>query len=75
MNVLSPFTYMKKPRTRARAAPNPLAFAFTIEDAQGMGAPGRTKIYELAKCGQLKLIKVAGRTLIEGNSLRALLGA
>ena len=65
----------KKPRLRARAAPNPLAFAFTIEDAQAMGAPGRTKIYEMARQGQLRLIKVAGRTLVDGNSLRALLGA
>jgi len=61
-------------RRRARPAPSPNAFAFTLEDAQAMGAPGRTKIYDLANSGELKMIKVAGRTLIDGDSLRALLG-
>jgi hypothetical protein len=64
----------KKPRRRLRTAANPMAYAFTIEDAQAMGAPGRTKIYELAKGGRLKLLHVAGRTLVDGASLRALLG-
>jgi hypothetical protein len=39
-----------------------------------MGGPGRTKIYDLAKRGELKLIDVAGRTIVDGASLRALLG-
>jgi hypothetical protein len=61
-------------RKRARPAPSPNAFAFTIEDAQAMGGPGRTKIYDLAKRGELKMIDVAGRTMVDGASLRALLG-
>jgi hypothetical protein len=61
-------------RARQRAAADPRAFAYTIPDAQSMGAPGRTKIYELAKDGKLKLLRVAGRTLVDGASLRALLG-
>ena len=61
-------------RRRARPAPSPNAFAFTIADAQAMGGPGRTKIYDLAKRGELKLIDVAGRTMVDGASLRALLG-
>jgi hypothetical protein len=64
----------RRTRSRARAAPSPSAYAFTIADAQAMGAPGRTKIYELAKIGSLKLIVVAGRTMVDGDSLRALLG-
>ena len=60
---------------RARPDPSPNAFAYTIEDARAMGGPGRTKIYELAKGGHLKLIHVGGRTKVEGDSLRALLGA
>ena len=64
----------QQPRKRLRAAANPMAHAFTIPDAQAMGAPGRTKIYELAKSGELKLLHVAGRTLVDGASLRALLG-
>jgi hypothetical protein len=63
----------KKVRARARAAPHPMAFAFTIEDAQAMGAPGRTKIYEMAQRGELILLRVAGRTLVSGDSLRELL--
>jgi hypothetical protein len=61
-------------RHRARPAPSPTAFAFTIADAQAMGGPGRTKIYELARRGELKLINVGGRTMVDGTSLRALLG-
>jgi hypothetical protein len=61
-------------RHRARPSPSPNAFAFTIADAQAMGGPGRTKIYELAKRGELKLIDVAGRTMVDGASLRTLLG-
>jgi hypothetical protein len=38
-----------------------------------MGGPGRTKIYELVKAGKLRLVKIGGRSLIEGDSLRALL--
>ena len=60
-------------RGRLRAPPSPDAWAFTIRDAQAMGAPGRTKLYELAKAGELKLLHVAGRTMVCGESLRALL--
>jgi hypothetical protein len=62
-------------RGRARAAPSPDAIAFTIHDAQSLGAPGRTKIYELAKSGRLTLRKIDGRTMVDGDSLRALLKA
>jgi hypothetical protein len=66
-------TIEKRQRGRARAAPSPNAFAYTISDAQSLGAPGRTKIYSLAKAGRLTLRKIDGRTLIDGDSLRALL--
>jgi hypothetical protein len=62
-------------RRRARAAPSPDAIAFTIRDAQSLGAPGRTKIYALAKEGRLTLRRIDGRTLIDGDSLRQLLKA
>jgi hypothetical protein len=68
-----PFNRQTRRRSR-RAAPSPNAFAYTIADAQAMGGPGRTKIYDLGKRGDLKLIKVAGRTMVDGASLRALLG-
>jgi hypothetical protein len=62
-----------KTRERARAEPSPNAFAFTITDAQKMGAPGKSKIYELAASGRLKLFNIDGRTMVDGDSLRALL--
>lgn len=61
-------------RNRLRAAPSPWALAYTVSDAQSMGAPGKTKLYELKKSGQLRFIKSAGRTMICGDSLRKLLG-
>ena len=54
-------------------APRPDALAFRVDDVPLMGGPGRTKTYELAKAGKLRLVRVAGRTLIDGDSLRALL--
>lgn len=53
--------------------PSPSAFAYRLREVQLMGGPCPTKIYELAKKGHLKLIRVDGRTLVEGNSLRNLL--
>lgn len=61
-----------KPR-RARPAPLPNALAYRVDEVQRMGGPGRTKIYELAAADKLKLVRVAGRTLVDGDSLRALL--
>lgn len=58
---------------RARSAPLPNAIAFRIDEVAQMGGPGRTKTYELAAEGKLRLVRVAGRTLVDGDSLRALL--
>ena len=38
-----------------------------------MGGPRRTKLYALAGQGKIRLVNVAGRTLVDGDSLRALL--
>jgi hypothetical protein len=68
-----------KMRQRQRAMPSPMAFAFTVRDAQMMGGPGKTKLYDLDR--QLKaegkplLFKdAAGRTMVNGDGLRELLG-
>lgn len=63
----------RKSRERARPVPNPNALAFTIPDAQALGAPGTTTVYALFKSGALRKIKVGARTMIEGDSLRRLL--
>ena len=61
-------------RERGHEAPPPVnAFAFRINDACRMGGFGRTMAYELVKQGRLKLLRVGGRSLICGDSLRALL--
>ena len=57
----------------ARPAPLPNAIAYRIDEVPRMGGPGRTKIYELAAQNKLRLVRVAGRTLVDGDSLRALL--
>jgi hypothetical protein len=38
-----------------------------------MGGPGRTKVYELAAAGKLRLIRIDGMTRVDGDSLRTLL--
>jgi len=53
--------------------PLPDAFAYRVKEVRLMGGPCRTKVYELAKKGHLKLIRIDGRTVIEGDSLRTLL--
>ena len=57
----------------SRPAPLPDALAYTVPDAMRVSGIGRTKVYELIKAGALKVNKSTGRTLIVGDSLRALL--
>jgi excisionase family DNA binding protein len=47
----------------------------TIPDACRMLGIGRTKIYELIGAGDVRAIRVAGRTLVDVASLRALIAA
>jgi hypothetical protein len=61
-------------RQRDRAFPSPHAFAYTISDAQSMGLGGRTSIWKMRQSGELKTIKVAGRELLIGDSVREVLG-
>jgi hypothetical protein len=60
-------------QSKPRPAPLPHAFAYTIEDACLMGGFGRSKAYELIAAKKLKVSRAAGRTLIVGDSLRALI--
>ncbi len=66
---------LSKPERRRTARPSPLpnALAYRVDEVALMGGPHRTKLYALAAAGKLKLVKVAGRTLVCGDSLRALL--
>ena len=56
-----------------QAHPSPHALAYRVKEVQLMGGPCRTKVYELAQKGDLKLIRIDGRTVVEGDSLRNLL--
>jgi hypothetical protein len=58
---------------RQRPAPLPEAFAYSVEEVRQMGGPGRTKVYELVKTGELELIHIAGISRITGRSVRRLL--
>ncbi len=51
--------------------PEPLAYR--INDASRALGVGRTKLYELAAQGRLKLVRIGGRTLVPADSLRRLL--
>ncbi len=67
-------TATKNPTKRAeRPAPLPNALAFRVDEVARLGGPGRTRVYELAAAGKLKLVRVGGRTLVHGDSLRLLL--
>ena len=64
-------TYHTTPATRL--TPLPDALTYTVRDAMRVSGIGKTKLYELIKAGALKVNKATGRTLIVGDSLRALL--
>jgi hypothetical protein len=54
-------------------APLPTALSFTFPGASRLTGIGRSSLYALVKQGKLRKITVAGRSLIEGDSLRALI--
>jgi excisionase family DNA binding protein len=53
-------------------APPPDRFAYRISDACVALGIGRTSLYELVKSGELRLIKLAGRTLVPRSELERL---
>lgn len=44
-------------------------FAYSLKEASHLLNVGRTSLYELAKTEQLKLIKIAGRTLVPHSEM------
>lgn len=50
--------------------PEPLAYR--VNDAARLIGVGVTSLYKLASEGKIKLIKIAGRTLVTAESLRTL---
>ena len=47
-------------------------FAYPVNDACHALGIKRTSLYELAKAGELKLIKIAGRTLVPRSEIERL---
>jgi excisionase family DNA binding protein len=58
---------------KPRPAPRPDALAYRINDACELIGIGRTTAYKLIAEGRLEVTRAAGRVLIVGDSLRALL--
>jgi hypothetical protein len=58
---------------KPRPEPLPHAFGYTIDDACCMTGVGRTKLYSIIAEGKLQVSRAAGRTIVLGDSLRALL--
>lgn len=50
-------------------APQAERFAFSVNDACHALGIGRTSLYELVKTGELKLIRIAGRSLVPRSEL------
>lgn len=52
--------------------PAPERFTYRVLDACAALGISRTSLYELVKSGELKLIKIAGRTLVPRSELERL---
>jgi excisionase family DNA binding protein len=48
--------------------------AYSVDEACRLLSIGRTSLYELAKRDELRLIKIAGRTLVPRSELERLAG-
>jgi hypothetical protein len=59
---------------KARPAPLPDALAFTLNDASRVSGLSRSTLRRRAAEGALRLFRCGGRTLVDGASLRRLLG-
>jgi len=64
----------KRRRSSARRAPLPDALAFTLRDAAALCGLSPSTLRRRAREGRLRLFRVGGRTLVDGASLRRLLG-
>ena len=58
----------------ARSAPLPHTLTHTLNDAARITGLSRSTLYRHAAAGTLRLVKVGGRTLVDADSLRALVG-
>ena len=52
------------------AAPLPNAIVYRVDEVGLMGGPRRSKLYQLAAQGRIRMIRAGGRTLFDGDSVR-----
>lgn len=64
---------MKRPRAE-RPAPLPTALSYTLPDAARLSGLSVATLRRRAADGTIRLIRVGGRTLVAGDSLRTALG-
>lgn len=57
-----------------RPYPTPYALSYTLQDAATLSGLHPATLRRRAKDGLLRLFRVGGRTLVDGSSLRRLLG-
>lgn len=57
-----------------RPAPLPTALSYTLPDAARLSGLSVATLRRRAADGSIRLIRVGGRTLVPGDSLRAMLG-
>ena len=70
----APAISRRKLRPDERPAPLAAALTYTLADAARISGLSRATLYRHEKAGRLRLVKVGGRTLVSGGSLRRLLG-
>ena len=68
-DILAMFAAPKKPRQQREPVER---FAFKVADACEALGIGRTSLYELAKRGDIKLLKIAGRTVVPRSEMERL---
>jgi len=64
----------EKRRPEERPAPLANAFTYTLTDAERISGLSQPTLRRRAAEGRLQLVHVGGRTLVNGDSLRTLLG-
>ena len=68
-------TTRRKRKPEERPAPLATAISYTLPDAERISGLSHSTLRRRAAEGRLRLFRVGGRTLIDGASLRQLLGA
>lgn len=58
--------------TGRQTTPKSERFAYPVNDACHALGIGRTSLYELVKAGELKILRIAGRTLVPRSEIERL---